>query len=232
LVLDNRGTDYGNRSLLLLMSNYFDHEYLSHSDLKSFEKKVGLLREDPPNLQAIFDLGTLIHSTILEPHLVEHPDGDPDYELAKKMRKTFFEDGLCRAIVMGNDFVREKEFYNPKMELGVKSRCKMDGARTNQKFCLELKGLNVMTENQFNDALVNFNYDRGIAWYLLTAEYRWAVIVGISKKDPTRLFKRVVKRGDEFYLAGEQKCIDVLKLLKNYSPEDFNDIGGFTNVHN
>lgn len=202
------------------MNEYFQHDFISNSDIKDFKKKIGLMREDPENLQEIFDFGTLFHSTILEPHLSDKKH--EDYELALAMRDTFWKDPTCRGFAIAPDFRREIASFEERTvgPYKIKMRCKADGARPRIKMMLELKGLNVDKEKYFREALTRFDYDQAIAHYMITGDYRLALIVGISKKDPTKLFKWYVKRHDEFYLGGEQKLIESLALLRSYSPED------------
>ena len=203
--------------------SYFDHPNLSNSDLKRFKERLGLSRPAPDNLQAIFDFGTLFHKSILEPHLITEEDKkSDDYKLAQAMSKRFWKDPICREFVMAKDFRREHEFYEPLTVNGIQieARCKMDGARTKVKFILELKGLSVTTQKAFEESLIDLDYDQAVAHYMLTSKYPLELIVGISKRDPDKLFKRIVKQYDDWYLGGEQKLIDTLYKLKDYSPED------------
>jgi len=78
----------------------------------------------------------------------------------------------------------------------------------------------VESEKAFNEAIVNFDYDQAVVHYMLTAKRKTELIVGISKKRPERLFKKIIKQHDESYLIGEQKLIDSLDLLYPYSPDD------------
>lgn len=202
------------------MSDYFQHNYLSNSEINEFLRKVGAARELPENIDAIYSMGTLTHATIFEPHLADTThDG---YGLALKMRDTFWADPMCRAFASANDFEREKPYFHTR-QVGpyiVNLRCKADGVRTRLGSMLEFKGLGVDTEKAFRHALVDFNYDKAVAHYMITGDFKMALIVGISKRDPRKLFKWLVKRHDEFYLGGEQKLIDSLDLLRQYSPED------------
>lgn len=203
------------------MNEYFQHPFISNSDIKAFKKSVGIItREDPENLQAIFDFGSLFHATILEPHLAKRDHAD--YALAKQMRDSFWADPTCRGFASSRDYHREQPAFN-EVQVGpykAKFRCKMDGVRTGLKIMLELKGLGVESEKAFREALVRNDYDQAIVHYMLTADMRMALIVGISKKDPRMLFKWYVKKHDEFYLGGEQKLIDSLTMIREFSPED------------
>lgn len=203
-----------------MIDNYFQHDFISNSDLKSVKKKLGQSFEEPENLQEIFSLGTLIHATILEPNLADKTH--EKYSLALAMRDTFWADPACRAFAMAPDFKREQPMYEER-QVGpykVKLRCKYDGIRERLKVQLELKGLNLDTEKAFRSALERYDYDQAVVHYMITGDLKMALIVGISKKDPTKLFKWFVKRHDEFYLQGEQKLIENLEVLRDLSPED------------
>lgn len=182
-----------------------------------------MYRAAPENLQAIFAFGTLFHSSIVEPHLITEADKNFEgYELAQAMSRTFWKDKVCRDFALSKDFKREHEFYDTLTVDGMQidARCKADGCRTKMKWILELKGLAVDTQKAFEESLIDLDYDQAVAHYLLTSKYNLELIVGISKRHPDRLFKRIVKQYDDWYLNGEQKLIDTIKLLKEYSPED------------
>src|SRR6476620_7410025 len=152
--------------------NYFGHPYISNSDIKSFKRKMGLLPEEPENLQAIFDFGSLFHATILEPSTVDKEDQSDDAKLSRKMKDSCFKDEMCRMIIMRHDFKRENEFYEP-VRVGpyeFNSRCKADGDSEGISLFLELKGLNVDSEKAFKLALERFDYDQAVAHYMLTAK--------------------------------------------------------------
>lgn len=203
--------------------NYFDHPNLSNSDLKKLKERLGLMREPPANLQLIFEFGSLFHRAILEPHLITDEDkAKADYKLAKEMSDRFWRDYLCRDFALAPDFRREHEFYDV-LEVGnmqIEAKCKADGYRERRKFFLELKSTACTTQKDFEAAMIDLDYDQACAHYMLTSKCDVALIVGISKKKPDRLFRRIVKKYDDWYLNGEQKLIDTLKLLYQYSPED------------
>ena len=203
--------------------SYFDHDSLSNSDLKKMKERLGLTRPAPENLQLIFEFGSLFHKSILEPHLVtDEEKRKDDYPLAQTMSKTFWKDAFCRDFAMAPDFKREHEFYDTLTVGGmtIDARCKADGYREKRKFFLELKSTACESQKSFEAAMLDLDYDQACAHYMLTSRCDVALIVGISKKKSDRLFRRIVKKYDDWYLNGEQKLIDTLKLLIQVSPED------------
>lgn len=207
--------------------SYFDHPAISNSDIQKFLQQIGLKREMPANIQAIYDFGTEFHAGILEPHKRREEILTPEQEkLIKEMADTFWRDKLCRDFATARDFQREMEVGVKEpawLEVGgmkIAARCKFDGARTGLKMGLELKGVKVSSQKQFEECLIGLDYDRAVAHYQLTSKYEWTLVVGISKSHTDRLFKKIVKRHDDFYAVGEHKLIEALKLLYGYSPED------------
>ncbi len=197
---------------------YFHHEYTSNSDLKSLAAKVAG-KEKPKNIQAIYDLGTQLHHSITEPHKMTLLPGSSEYELAIEMRKTFFKDDLCRKFIMTPDFRREHEFYR-KDRNGITAKCKTDGDSKSLRTIFEFKGLSVTTQKGFEDAILNFDYDQGAAWYLDVCtgyvKYQQVLMVGISKKQPDRLFKLLVNRDHLFYKTGSEKIRERVQLWKQF----------------
>lgn len=202
---------------------YFDRPEISVSDIKKFLSNVGeghVLQS--PNIQAIYAMGTTFHETILEPHKIDETHKDDDRILATKMKVTFYKDPMCRDFILAKDFEREKEIYGEVTVGGMTyiSRCKADGIRPGIKTILELKGLSVTNKKAFEMAIDELNYDMAAVHYLLTSKCERMIIVGISKKKPDLMFKRIIKKHDETYLMGEEKLIQALRLLRKYSPED------------
>lgn len=202
---------------------YFDRPEISASDIKAFLKKMGGGTEDPLNLPAIFEFGSMSHATIFEPHLAEDFDVTPEeLHLALRMKKTFFSDPLNRMIVMRSDFKRE-EVCSKEVEVGgmrFRARCKCDGISRGIGVVLEFKGLSVVTQKAFEEAIDRLLYDLAAVLYLLVTECDKMVMVGISKIKPEMMFKKIIKKHDDLYLTGEQKLIEVLREWHQMSPDD------------
>ena len=205
------------------MSEYFSHSSISNSDLKKLKERLGLSRPAPDSIELIFTFGSRFHKGILEPHLLTDEDkASKDYPAIQEMSKTFWKDYFCRDFALSKDFKREHEFYDTLTVDGMQidARCKADGYREMRKFFLELKSTACESQKSFEAAMLDLDYDQACAHYMLTSRCDVALIIGISKKKPERLFRRIVKKYDDWYLNGEQKLINTLKLLLEVSPED------------
>lgn len=206
------------------MNSYFDHEFVSNSDLKKVVNKFVKGIEEPENLEDIFKLGTLIHQILLEPHLADK--NHPQFGLAKAMSETIFKDQLCRSFILMRDFRREREFYtdkcNPAFEkqYGFKGRVKVDGDSELMGAVMEYKGLAVTTHNAFIEAIDRFDYDQGAAYYLEATQRKRILIPAPSKKDPRKLFKILVDRDHPIYKRGLEKVIYASQVWRDFFPKE------------
>src|SRR5690606_3623765 len=214
------------------MSQYFDHTYVSNSDLKELaDLDRGI--EKPANIREIYDAGTLNHWALCEPYKasdwlelkkkelshdqVARHTAIAQYELACLMADTVLRDELCRQVILAPDFKREHEFYRIRNPWGLEGvRCKCDGVSTFYRVVFEYKCLGITTENAFDEALRHFDYDQSAVWYLETTRLDIYLIVGVSKKYPRRLFKRVIDLRHVLYQSGYAKCSQRVRLWKSY----------------
>lgn len=201
--------------------NYFDHPYASNSTLKELVNRHNGNVLKPDNIEQIYSFGTDFHAGILEPHKMTLREDIFDLERARinTMRNTFWKDDLCRKIMMAPDFKREHEFYR-KERFGIGAKCKCDGISKKLGLILELKGLSVTTEKAFMESIRHLGYDQGATWYLEVTTspallIRYKLIVGISKKEPDRMWKVLIDRNHELYKSGLQKVRYSIHLWKN-----------------
>jgi hypothetical protein len=200
--------------------SYFQHHYASNSDVKKLiDRHNGKVEME--GIKEVYEFGTEFHSGILERHKMR--DGvitDTQTQLIRTMSDTFWKDEMCRNIMLMQDFRREHEFYRVN-RMGFEGvRCKCDGESASLRVILELKGLSVTTQKQFIDSVEYLKYDQGAGWYINTAsgyvQYRAKLIVGISKKQPDRLFKLLIDRDHQLYKQGMWKIQEGNKVWKSY----------------
>jgi hypothetical protein len=200
------------------MSGYFDHHFISNSDLKLLRKTVDPKFEDPADLEEIFKFGTLFHALVLEPHKADRTH--PQLELAERMAKTFMKDPLAQKILMIPDLKREQEFYRTNRWGGADVRCKADLYSKSLKFCGELKGLKVNSESQLEEAMDRFDYDQAVAWYLDITEAKHYLIGAVSKTTD-KIFKRYVDRNHPYYKRGIVKVEKAVRLYREMFPSQY-----------
>ena len=197
--------------------SYFNHDYASRSDVKSAMDRFNPKREMPVNLDAIFTLGTLNHHALLEPHLADKDH--PEYKTANAMATTVLRDPICSRLIMMPDFRREHEWYRTQ-RWGLKGvRCKTDGDSRAMSCVFEYKGLGVTSDKQFHDAIMSFDYDMSAYWYMNVTGLSQYLIVGVSKKNPDLIFKRIIDRNHPYYHSGAIKTETHIKVWKQFGFE-------------
>lgn len=197
--------------------SYYDHHFVSNSDLKRLKKLIDPKFEDPADLEEIFSFGTLVHALILEPHKADREH--KDFGLAHDMAITFRNDPVCRQLLLIHDLRREHEFYRSDV-FGVPARCKADAESKSLDLIFEFKGLSVSTDKAFEDAIDRFDYDQACPWYLDVSTRKRYLLVSGSKKSPKRLFKRLADRNHAYYHRGLVKVQKAIKLWKEYFPNN------------
>lgn len=192
------------------MRSYFEvDEYISASKLKGFID-LGYKNAINANVQKSFDFGTLTHTCIFEPNTIGAVEKQQDnYELACRMRDTFMKDALCKEL-MQMPGKSEFEFY--RMMHGIYSKCKTDRWVIDPKIIIEFKTLTVGSQNAFEKAIDMFGYDLAAAWYIDITGAESELIVAVSKKNPTKLFKYLVTRSDKIYKSGKDRYIRAIKM--------------------
>lgn len=177
-------------------------EFISNSELKRLFKMAGGGFQEPENLDRIFEFGTLVHALLFEPLKANH--NDPDIVLARMMAHTFRHDPMCQRIMSVSDLRCEHEFYRYDV-FGFQAKCKVDFGSKLLNTAGEFKRLSCVNDRQFEEAIDRFDYDQGAAWYIHTTQRKRCLIAAVSKKEPTRIFKKLVEIGDPIYKRGIEK---------------------------
>lgn len=183
--------------------DYFDHPYISNSNLKELRTKVDPKFKLPTNLDEIYHAGTINHQALLETYKCDK--NHPKYPLAKEMADTVLRDRLCAKIILLPDFRREHEWYRIHTHGFKGVRCKTDGDSKQGSIIFEYKGLAVNTDKAFEEAIDHFDYDQAVAWYMPIVRHQNYLIAGVSKQYPDRLFKRLVNKDHQYFKRGTDK---------------------------
>lgn len=194
---------------MVTVSNYFDSDYLSNSDIKKLRSYWDPKGVQLENIEEIFEEGTLNHHALLERHKAD--TSHQRYGRAVQMADTVKSDPTVRQLMGMRDFKVEHEFYRLNVH-GVKGRCKMDGSSKMISTILEYKGLGVTTQKAFEDAIVHFDYDQGACWYLDVTGYKRLLIVAGCKPDPRKKFKILIDRDHLYYKTGLEKVEKGLEI--------------------
>lgn len=205
--------------------NYYKQtQFVSNSEIGKFmnwlQGKYGIS-------YASASFGNLLDALMTEEELVSHEnrtvcmaDGvyaefsEEDFSRAMLMRETAYKDPTISLIMKNMDFQYEKyidcfEIEHSGRTFSLPFRIKMDGNARRIRTGMDLKSTIATTQKQFEESILHFNYDRQSSVYMDVEELDRFWFVGVGKKPLKNgthpVFKKAVKRGDEFYQAGRAK---------------------------
>ncbi len=197
---------------------YYQRSEVSNSDLTAL-KELLHPRLQFGNREEAFRFGNLVDAIITEPDRVNYyrlTVDDTQYtedefrharEMYKSLRMEAERDPFL-AYVLRN--AKTQQFMvNPSQEFNycefpftLPTRCKWDWWLGN--FGGDLKTTAATSQNEFEDMIDFFDWDRSRAWYMDIAGSDRDFIYAISKKNG-KVFKKHIKRNDSIYQAGRDK---------------------------
>ena len=210
---------------------YYSRSEVSNSDLTSLKlqlhPQLDFVKEK--DKKKAFHLGTLVDALVTEPAKANHfrktvdneQYTDDDWKWGKaqleKLRKQAKKDPFLDHILKTAD--GQKWFANPCQHFDVgcysfdlPTRCKFDWWLGN--FGGDLKTTTATSQDQFENAVDFFDWDRSRAWYMdLTHSLNplfgnQDFIYAVSKTSNKVFFKKII-RGDETYLRGKEKYLEL-----------------------
>lgn len=200
--------------------NYRSFPAVSNSDLTALLKYW-----EPENVwidkEKAFRFGNLIDAIITEPEKVNYftlqVDGvqytKEEFEQAEEMRKAFYRDEFCSAMVKQCSFQRIS--YQPSFlieydgfSFNLPAKCKWDLFCERMDLSGDIKSTAAATQKQFEEACHHFDYFRSRAWYMDLEGRNNDILIGISKKN-NQVFKIPIKRGDKYYNAGKAQYQEI-----------------------
>ncbi|MDR1884266.1 MAG: PD-(D/E)XK nuclease-like domain-containing protein [Prevotella sp.] len=196
------------------MDPYYSLPDVSNSDLSWLKQQ--LQPRDMPDPTNAYRFGSLIDAMITEPLRVNYfnrtldDDQFPveEFKLAEDMKRAFWNDDFCRLIASGADgqkVMRTREAFDYNgFEFHLCVRCKWDLWHESWGWGGDIKSTACETQKQFEEAARYFDYDRQRAWYMMIANSRRDVLLGISKKN-LKIFRINITRDSSFFKDGFAK---------------------------
>lgn len=168
-----------------------------------------------------FKFGTLVDAIITEPDRVDYYKKtvdevqylDEDFELAIEMRKSllaearkdrFLENVLKQSHTQKVSVRKNQEFDYCGFKYTLDTRCKWDWFISPLNFGGDLKTTAAASQQEFEDAIDFFDWDRSRAWYMDIVDSDRDFIYAISKKN-CKVFKYFITRDDKTYQHGKEK---------------------------
>lgn len=199
------------------MTDYYKRSEVSNSDLSELKRQLyGGIEIDPVHAK----FGNLIDHMITEKEKVNYFKyvcaGDQmtedDFKRAEEMKKAFMRDEFCVKILSLSDtqkiMVNPKQLFDYDIPFYLPTRCKWDLYMNSMGWGGDIKSTAATTQKQFEDAIRHFDYDRSRFFYMNIANSDKDIIIGISKEN-FKIFKVQIKRGDNLWKSGRDKCMEL-----------------------
>ena len=200
--------------------SYYLRTEVSNSDLTELKNYL-YPRTQYGDKEKAFKFGTLVDALITENERVHYSRrmvddvtySREDFELGLAMRealrKEARKDEFLRAVLSNSDTQKfmvnkSQRFLYGNFEYTLDTRCKWDWWLPSFGFGGDLKTTFAESQNQFNEAIDFFDWDRSRAWYMDIAGSQQDFIYAISKKN-LKIFKAFIRRDDDTYKRGKEK---------------------------
>ena len=200
--------------------SYYLRTEVSNSDLTELKNYL-YPRTQYGDKEKAFKFGTLVDALITENERVHYSKRmvddvtylREDFELGLAMRealrKEARKDEFLRAVLSNSDTQKfmvnkSQRFLYGNFEYTLDTRCKWDWWLPSFGFGGDLKTTFAESQNQFNEAIDFFDWDRSRAWYMDIAGSQQDFIYAISKKN-LKIFKAFIRRDDDTYKRGKEK---------------------------
>lgn len=204
--------------------SYYLRTEVSNSDLTELKNYL-YPRTQYGDKEKAFKFGTLVDALITENERVHYSKrmvddvtySREDFELGLAMRealrKEARKDEFLRAVLSNSDTQKfmvnkSQRFLYGNFEYTLDTRCKWDWWLPSFGFGGDLKTTFAESQNQFNETIDFFDWDRSRAWYMDIAGSQQDFIYAISKKN-LKIFKAFIRRDDDTYKRGKEKYDDL-----------------------
>ena len=200
--------------------SYYNRTEVSNSDLTEL-KNLLHPRQQFGDKEAAFRFGNLVDAIITEPERVDYYHfkvNDEQYteeeflhakDMHNALRHEARHDAFLAKVLELSDTQRfmvnkAQQFEYCDFKFTLDTRCKWDWWLPMANFGGDLKTTFAETQQQFDEAVNFFDWDRSRAWYMDIAHSNQDFIYGISKKN-CRIFKKFIQRGENIYNRGREK---------------------------
>lgn len=200
--------------------SYYLRTEVSNSDLTELKNYL-YPRTQYGDKEKAFKFGTLVDALITENERVHYSKrmvddvtySREDFELGLAMREALRKEArkneFLRAVLSNSDTQKfmvnkSQRFLYGNFEYTLDTRCKWDWWLPSFGFGGDLKTTFAESQNQFNEAIDFFDWDRSRAWYMDIAGSQQDFIYAISKKN-LKIFKAFIRRDDDTYKRGKEK---------------------------
>lgn len=196
--------------------DYYDRPEVSNSDLSALKAYLECADRNFTGKEHFLYFGNLFDAMLTEPERISLSkktfDGQPvserDWNLALRMKKSFLKDPFARHVAQNSGkqtvIIDDVKLYYSGMPFTLKMRCKLDFDLSPINLISDLKSTSAASQEQFEAAIENFDYDRQAAVYMTLGKVDRYAILGVSKKN-SKLFKVFINKESQLYQSGMEK---------------------------
>ena len=212
---------------------YYNRSEVSNSDLTEL-KNILHPRMQFGDKEAAFRFGSLVDAIITEPARVDYyrlTVDDEQYtedefrhaqEMQKALRMEARRDEFLFKVLGYAETQRfmvntQQQFTYCGFHFSLDTRCKWDWWLG--LFGGDLKTTFASTQQQFEEAIDFFDWDRSRAWYMDIAGSNRDFIYALSKKN-CKVFKKFINRDDKVYNRGREKYEELAFQYWCLTPQD------------
>lgn len=204
---------------------YYSRTEVSNSDLTALKNLLHPVPMAPGVREAAFRFGSLVDAIITEPERVNYyrmtvddvQYTDDEFRHAKEMyrslRMTARRDPFLAKVLAEAETQRCmvnacQHFTYGSFGFDLPTRCKWDWWLRRFSFGGDLKTTAASTQQEFDEAIDFFDWDRSRAWYMDIAGSHCDFIYAITKHN-CRVFTTRIRRDDPVYLRGRDKYLEL-----------------------
>ena len=208
---------------------YYNRSEVSNSDLTEL-KNILHPRMQFGDKEAAFRFGSLVDAIITEPARVDYyrltvddeQYTEDEFRHAQEMQKAARRDEFLFKVLGYAETQRfmvntQQQFTYCGFPFSLDTRCKWDWWLG--LFGGDLKTTFASTQQQFEEAIDFFDWDRSRAWYMDIAGSNCDFIYAISKKN-CKVFKKFINRDDKVYNRGREKYEELAFQYWCLTPQD------------
>ena len=199
---------------------YYSRPEVSNSDLTELKNMLHP-RMQLGDKQQAFRFGTLVDALVTEPQRINYYQltvddvqySDDEFRHAQEMQRALrneakHDDFLKKVLELADTqrcmVNKQQPFEYGGFSFALDTRCKWDWFLADFNFGGDLKTTFAASQQEFDEAIDYFDWDRSRAWYMDIAHSERDFIYAISKKN-CRIFKKFITRGDDIYQHGREK---------------------------
>lgn len=200
--------------------DYFSRPEVSNSDLSALKEYLECKGGSDINREKAYWFGSIYDAIVTEPHKIDFIrkryngiEIDPKlFALATRMKQNLLADELGSYLVKNSGKQRvitdNVKLIHNGIPFQLRMRCKLDFDLPQIRLASDLKSTAAATQQEFDNAVTMFDYDRQAAVYMTLCHAEKFIIIAASKRNKS-IFKVLIDKKSPLYKSGMEKFTDL-----------------------